>query len=108
MPALAVFWNGLPNWIKQTIAIGGAILLTILLGKAYVEAKKSEAVRRARERDAAKTADTVHKIEKEATTDANRAIAAGDSLPPVSQPDELPDDVAAVIFRGHQTSGPDR
>jgi len=108
-PFLASVISGWKWFMASPIAQGIAALLAAVIGYKVWKMNVEHGVRRLeRERARAETINTVHTIEKEATLDANRAIAAGDSLPPVSRPDELPDDVRAVIFRGHPTSGPDR
>lgn len=99
MSAIAIFWEGLPKWVRD-LAVGVGIALAIwFLGNAYVEARKAEAVRRDREKQRAKTLETVRKIEKESVGDADKAIEARDSVPRVDHADGVPDAVAGRIFR---------
>lgn len=96
---IALFWASLPQWLRDALKIAGAILAVIFLGKAFINAEKDKARKEERKRAEAETITVVHEIEKESQTDADKAAAARAAAPHITDPRELPDEVANRIFR---------
>lgn len=99
MLALTTFWNGLPKGLRDGLAMAGMIVVGLILGRAWIEAKKDEARQKERARATAETIETVHEIEKESVNDADEAIEARDTAPVYPTPDSVPEPVADRIFR---------
>lgn len=91
IPALTLFWNGLPKWLQDAIKWTGIVLAIILFGKAYVEAQKGAAVRREREKQARRNAEREAEIVNTITENSNELVRESERVRAGDARVELPD-----------------
>jgi hypothetical protein len=92
----ALLWAGIPEPVRKALTWIGIGILIALLGKAYIEAKKHEAVQREREKqakraaeEAARVSETRREITQENQDAHIRADEAAASAPRFNGLDEL-------------------
>lgn len=109
---MIAFWLGLPPWARTALMWAGAIALFFVTGKFILDrhddrirkdAELKQRVETAKERE--RVIETSHQVIEDIEDAKDAAIAAPDSVPVVSGPDELREQapaIAEVILRNRR------
>lgn len=90
--SIGAFFKRIPEWVLW--AIGAVLFLKFVDFSAERRGREKQ-----RDKDTAKTLETVREIEQESRNAADEALEARDSAPRPDTADGVPDDVAKRIFR---------
>lgn len=115
IPAITMFWSGLPKGVRDGLMLAGIIVLGLILGKAWVEAQKNEARQKERAKAAvrnaeehARTIEASTQVKEELHERADEARDAVADLPVYPDADSLRNDrpdLARIVFGDRPGNG---